>query len=106
MQSIDSIGFLDQLGWQKHISHNEIAPGQGFKVGQDGFSNYMAEAFDGVDKKQHDAANKMIEVDTRASDDLVGAMVANQEASLSFAMLTQVRNKLVGAVDDILKMPV
>ena len=37
---------------------------------------------------------------------LVGAMLASQEASLSFSMLMQVRNKVVSAYHDIMNMPV
>lgn len=46
----------------------------------------------------------MADVDSGKSDDLVGAMLMSQEASLSFSMLMQVRNKVVGAVDDLIKM--
>ncbi|MGL5186469.1 MAG: flagellar hook-basal body complex protein FliE, partial [Plesiomonas shigelloides] len=41
-----------------------------------------------------------------ASQDLVGAMVASQKASLSFTALVQVRQKLMTAYDDVMKMPV
>jgi hypothetical protein len=33
-----------------------------------------------------------------SSDDLVGAMLSSQEASLSFSMLMQVRNKVMGGL--------
>ena len=46
----------------------------------------------------------MSAVENGESDDLVGAMLASQEASLSFSMLLQVRNKVVGAVDELIKM--
>ncbi len=48
----------------------------------------------------------MADVDSGKSDDLVGAMLASQEASLSFSMLMQVRNKVMGAVDELLKLPI
>eukprot|EP01034_Spumella_vulgaris_P035557 gene35557-43840_t len=41
------------------------------------------------------AAQKMADVDAGRSDDLVGAMLSSQEASLSFSMLMQVRNKVM-----------
>jgi flagellar hook-basal body complex protein FliE len=48
----------------------------------------------------------MAAVDSGKSDDLVGAMVASQKASLSFATMLQIRNRLVQAFDDVMKMPI
>lgn len=50
------------------------------------------------------ASEKMEAVDAGRSDDLVGAMLASQQASLSFTMLVQVRNKIVGAMDELIKL--
>ncbi|ATP29356.1 flagellar hook-basal body complex protein FliE [Chromobacterium violaceum] len=68
------------------------------------FSQAMVSAVRDVDQQNRLAAEKMTEVDSGQSDDLVGAMLMSQEASLSFSMLMQVRNKVVGAVDDLIKM--
>jgi flagellar hook-basal body complex protein FliE len=57
-----------------------------------------------VDDRDQAAAARMEAVERGESDDLVGAMLASQEASLSFSMLMQVRNKVVGAVDELIKM--
>ncbi len=70
-----------------------------------GFMAIMADAVRGVDAKDQMAAAKMADVDSGASNDLVGAMLMSQEASLSFSMMMQVRNKVMGAVDDLMKMP-
>ncbi|AJC21214.1 flagellar hook-basal body complex protein FliE [Pandoraea pulmonicola] len=70
------------------------------------FGHAMLSTVEGVDNLQHAAEDKMEAVDSGKSDDLIGAMVASQEASLSFSMLTQVRNKLASAVDDLLKMQI
>lgn len=59
-----------------------------------------------VDGRNQLAAQRMQAVDAGTSDDLVGAMLASQEASLSFSMLMQVRNKVMGAVDEIVKLQV
>ncbi|MEN3033208.1 flagellar hook-basal body complex protein FliE [Chromobacterium amazonense] len=106
MQPIESVGIIGSSNWWQDISWSNISPNQGHEGDLGGFSKAIKDTFNNIDKKQHDAANKMVEVDSRVSDDLVGAMLASQEANLSFAMLVQVRNKLVSAVDDILKMPV
>ena len=70
------------------------------------FSEALTDSVRGVDAQDRQASEKLAAVDRGDSDDLVGAMILSQEASLSFSMLTQVRNKLVGAFDDLLKMPV
>jgi flagellar hook-basal body complex protein FliE len=70
------------------------------------FAQSMKDALTHVDNEERVATNKMNAVDSGKSDDLVGAMLASQEANLSFSMLMQVRNKVMGAVDELLKLPV
>lgn len=77
------------------------APADGFS-----FSQSMKSALAGVNQEDHAAAARMADVDSGKSDDLVGAMLASQQANLSFSMLMQVRNKVMGAVDELLKLPV
>jgi len=57
-----------------------------------------------VNQQGHIASQKMADVDAGRSDDLVGAMLASQQASLSFSMLLQARNKVVGAMDELIKL--
>ena len=70
------------------------------------FAQTMKDAFRSVDDQDQAAAARMADVDSGKSDDLVGAMLASQQASLSFSMLMQVRNKVMGAVDELIKLPV
>lgn len=71
-----------------------------------GFAQRMRLAVDSVNQQDHDAGQRMAAVDSGQSDDLVGAMLASQQASLSFSMLMQVRNKVVTAVEDLVKLPI
>jgi flagellar hook-basal body complex protein FliE len=57
-----------------------------------------------VDAQDQDAQARMSAVERGESDDLVGAMLSSQQASLSFQMLLQARNKVMGAVDDLVKL--
>jgi flagellar hook-basal body complex protein FliE len=77
--------------------------GVGAPSGQ-GFAHSMETALRQVDDKDQAAAARISAVETGESDDLVGAMLASQDASLSFSMLMQVRNKVVGAVDELIKL--
>lgn len=69
------------------------------------FGSVFRAALDGVDRQQQESANLATQIETGASDDLTGAMIASQKASLSFSALTQVRNKLMTAYDEVMKMP-
>jgi flagellar hook-basal body complex protein FliE len=80
--------------------------GQGNGAGGFSFAQSMKDALTSVDQDQQVAGAKMAAVDSGKSDDLVGAMLSSQQASLSFSMLMQVRNKVMGAVDELLKLPV
>lgn len=70
------------------------------------FSQAMTSVLDTVNQHQSVASQKMTAVETGQSDDLTGAMIASQKASLSFNALMQVRNKVVMSFEDIMKMPV
>lgn len=70
----------------------------------EGFPDLMKMALQAVNAQDAEAGRRMADVDAGQSDDLVGAMLASQEASLSFSMLMQVRNKVVGAMDELIKL--
>lgn len=72
--------------------------------GEMSFGASLQMAVSGVNDKERVAAQRMADVDSGRSDDLVGAMLASQDASLSFSMLMQVRNKVVGAMDELIKL--
>lgn len=91
-------------------SANAIAPamqlgGQNDSAGFS-FAQSMKDAVGKVNNDDRMAAQKMSDVDSGKSDDLVGAMLSSQEASLSFSMLMQVRNKVMGAVEELIKLPI
>lgn len=70
-----------------------------------GVSQLFADAIKAVDAQQHQASAAAAAVDSGQSDDLVGAMIQSQRASISFSALLQVRNKLTTAFDDIMRTP-
>ena len=63
---------------------------------QGGFGESLKNAIDSVNDAQAE----------RGSADLTEVMIAAQKASLSFRAMTEVRNKLVTAYQDIMNMPV
>ena len=70
------------------------------------FSQMMNEAVNRVDAIQHSASAQQIAVETGLSDDLTGAMVESQKASVAFSAMVQVRNKLTSALDEVMNMAV
>ncbi len=70
------------------------------------FGSMLKHAIDGVNETQQ-TASKLANAYERGdpSADLTRVMIASQKASVSFQALTQVRNKVVQAYEDIMKMP-
>ena len=83
-------------------------PGAGSHYADNAFSftQVMKQAISNVDAQDQAAGARVAAVESGKSDDLVGAMLASQQASLSFSMLMQVRNKVMTAVDELIKLPV
>ncbi|WP_017938259.1 flagellar hook-basal body complex protein FliE [Zestomonas thermotolerans] len=97
---------LDRMNQLKELSGAAIRPAeqiQGQAPG--GLSVAFEAALRAVDAQQHEAGARMAAVDSGRSDDLVGAMIESQKASVSFSALVQVRNKLTSAFDEIMRMP-
>jgi flagellar hook-basal body complex protein FliE len=75
-------------------------PGQGERI-----SRRCSRARCSVDA-QNQASSERMRPWTRGVATIGGAMLSSQEASLSFSMLMQVRNKVMGAVDEVIKLQV
>jgi flagellar hook-basal body complex protein FliE len=91
-------------------SSNTIAAANQFgaqdaQAGGFSFAQTMKDAVGKVNTQDVEAGQLMADVDAGKSDDLVGAMLSSQEASLSFSMLMQVRNKVMGGLDELIKLP-
>lgn len=71
----------------------------------DSFQSVLAHAVGHVNQLQLAASEQQQAINSGQSDDLAGAMVASQQANISFSALLQVRNKLTSALDDILNTP-
>lgn len=69
------------------------------------FGNVLTQALDNVNALQSSASAKQQAIDMGQSDDLAGAMIESQKASVSFSALMQVRNKLNSALDEVMNTP-
>lgn len=84
---------------------NEI--GQNLKVGQPNeFRQLLGDAIGSVNTLQQSASAQASAFSRGENDDLVAVMIAGQKASVGFQALTQVRNRVVSAYQDIMNMPI
>ncbi|QKN82905.1 flagellar hook-basal body complex protein FliE [Scandinavium goeteborgense] len=70
------------------------------------FSHIMSASLHRVDGYEHTAQVRQNAIDMGKSDDLAGAMIASQQASLSFSALVQVRNKVASGINDLMSMSI
>ncbi|WP_368543904.1 flagellar hook-basal body complex protein FliE [Enterobacter soli] len=86
-----------------------IAPGSALPgvtgANQPSFSQVLNSAIDNVDAMQHAAGAKQRAIELGQSDDLAGAMIESQKASVAFSAMVQVRNKLTTALDEVMNTP-
>lgn len=71
-----------------------------------GFAETLKTAMDKVNDLQQTASANMRDVDSGASQDLLGTLISSQKASISFQALMQVRNKAVAAYEEIMRMQI
>ncbi|MEH0888044.1 flagellar hook-basal body complex protein FliE [Enterobacter sp. UNJFSC 003] len=86
-----------------------IAPGDSSSAvvgtAQPSFSQVLNNAIDNVDALQHAAGARQKAIELGQSDDLAGAMIESQKASVAFSAMMQVRNKLTTALDEVMNTP-
>lgn len=92
------------------LSHSAfIAPGETLSgvtgAHELSFSQVLNNAIDNVDGLQHAAGAKQKAIELGQSDDLAGAMIESQKASVAFSAMMQVRNKLTTALDEVMNTP-
>ena len=77
------------------------------EVGAPSFSEMLGQAVGKVNETQQASSQlaSAFEMGQKGID-LTDVMIASQKASVSFQAMTQVRNKLVQAYQDIMQMPV
>jgi flagellar hook-basal body complex protein FliE len=102
--SISAIGpsiALPQLGTQ-----TGAASGTGIGSSGSSFGSLVRDAVDALDKSQAGAEKEIANAVTGDSTDLHRTIISLQTADLNFQLGLQVRNKLIGAYEEIMKMQV
>jgi flagellar hook-basal body complex protein FliE len=71
-----------------------------------GFGKALTNAIEGLNQVQNDADDKSVQLAAGEPIDLHEVMLARETASLDFQLALQVRNKLVEAYQDVMRMQV
>lgn len=75
-------------------------------TGSKNFSKVLAAALDDVNKLQEDAKQASINLATGKIQDVSEVMIATEKASLALQLTLQVRNKIVDAYQEVMRMQV
>jgi len=105
MNTIDTQKLLNTI----RTMHAELAQTSPASVQptENGFGTLLKDAVGQVNDAQMGASALKKEFESGASDtSLAEVMIASQKASLGFRAMTEVRNKLITAYQDIMNMPV
>jgi flagellar hook-basal body complex protein FliE len=100
-QLIDKSQVLQQL----HAPQEVQAPAQG-NGPAGGFADALKSALDGVNSTQKNAENITSAYERGEVTDVAKVMLARQEAGVAFEATLQVRNRLLSAYQDIMRMGV
>jgi len=84
----------------------QMPKGEGIEARQE-FSDMLQQAIDGVNQQQKTAAGLQQAFEMGDQNvDLVEVMVAMQQSRISFQALSEVRNKVLTAYQEVMSMPV
>lgn len=108
------LSVMQDMNRMKTLADGPVFDAQSFSATASGiascsdvsFHQVMGNALAHINQFQQIAEAKQNDVDTGKSDDLVGAMLASQQASLSFSALVQVRNKVAAGFNDLMNMSI
>ena len=74
--------------------------------GQKSFADTLKEAVSNVNELQKESDVKMQQLATGKTDDIAGVMITAEKADIALRAMVQVRNKIIDAYHEIMKMQV
>lgn len=97
---IGSIGTIGTIGGISSGGPTKVSPPGG------SFQKALSEALQQVNDLRKDADNASAQLASGEPVDLHDVLIANEQASLAFQLTVQVRNKLMDAYQEVMRMPV
>jgi flagellar hook-basal body complex protein FliE len=96
---------VGSIGTQPVVRPQPAGPATGAPAPAEGFGDSLARLMNTVESSS-ESANQAVEHMLNGTGDVHEAMIALQRAELTLQFTVQVRNKLVQAYQDIMRMPV
>ena len=99
--------FINQTSpLQQLESLSKAGKGQGSEEGKEAFAELLSNALAEVDQLQESSGQEIGKILSGDINDVHSAMIAMEKADISFQMVMQVRNKLVEAYQEVMRMQV
>ncbi len=95
---------LSQLQAMQQLAAAAAGKKETSPAGNEDFLALLKQSLAAVNDQQLAADHQVTQVQTGQSRDILGAVLALEEADLSFQLLLQVRNKAVKAYEEIMRM--
>jgi flagellar hook-basal body complex protein FliE len=103
MSAIEAISGLSGAAGAAPVAEtNKTAPAAAAPA----FSEMLGNAIDSIASQQKAADTKILEVASGKSDDIAGMMLAIHKAGLSFQLGMEVRNRVMDAYHEVMRMQV
>ncbi|NJL23742.1 MAG: flagellar hook-basal body complex protein FliE [Calothrix sp. SM1_5_4] len=105
----NSNALLERGSTLKEIRDAKVAvpnPGVDGKDGAKSFADTLKDAVQSVNQAQKEADVKAQELATGKSQNIHDVMLASEKADISLKLMVQVRNKIIEAYQEIMKMQV
>ena len=97
--------FIESAGTSA-TSANKLNESNSTGEGQKSFADTLKEAVNSVNQLSLDADSKAQALATGKTDDIAGVMIATEKADIALRAMVQVRNKIIDAYQEIMKMQV
>lgn len=97
---------MTDISIDSHLKSMMPSLGQTQSQGETGFGEMLTQAISETNQLQLNADQAVTDLSTGRSDNLHEVMLAMEEADISMRMLVQMRNKVVEAYQEIIRMQV
>jgi flagellar hook-basal body complex protein FliE len=97
---------IGPLSPKLQVPEVRVPPSQGDGKGGTGFGAILKDAISAANELQKQSDQEIQKLMTGESQDLHNTVIAMQKADLSFQMMMQVRNKIIQAYQEIMRMQV
>lgn len=88
------------------VSSNQNIQNVVKEPGQTEFGNFLNNALEKLDNVQKEADKATVQLATGEAPDIHNVMVAMEKANLSFSLAVEVRNKVINAYQEVMRMQI